>query len=189
DGAAQPAERHRVPGGRGLGTARHRGRHVGRVRDGRARRGAHRNAALSGAAALILAGTVGLDGGLILRRWLAADIGAGLFVLSVVAATGRLAAVALPGRGIISTALVILLVALGVRYLPAPARRGPQLAGALAAGTTAVIILARAFDGITASVRAATPFWKADIVGYPGRVAEATGPDAWQLAVAVLIIT
>ena len=147
------------------------------------------NAALSGAAALILAGTVGLDGGLILRRWLAADIGAGLFVLSVVAATGRLAAVALPGRGIVSTALVILLVALGVRYLPAPARRGPQLAGALAAGTTAVIILARAFDGITASVRAATPFWKADIVGYPGRVAEATGPDAWQLAVAVLIIT
>ncbi len=146
-------------------------------------------AALSGAAGLILAGTVGLDGGLIARRWPFADIGAGLFTLALIGATGRLAAVALPGRGLVTTALTILLTALAVRYLPATARRGPQLAGALAAGTTGVVILARALDGIVASVRAATPYWTADLSQYPHRVATAAGPDSWQLALAVLIIT
>jgi hypothetical protein len=152
--------------------------------------GAHTvNAALSGAAALILAGTVGLDGGLILRRWMSADVGAGLFTVALIGATGRLAAVVFPGRGLVTTALVILLVAIGVRYLPPAARRGPQLAGALAAGTTGVIVLARASDGIVASIRTATPFWHADTGRYADRVGAAAGPDSWQLALAALVIT
>ncbi|OLB78641.1 MAG: hypothetical protein AUI14_12640 [Actinobacteria bacterium 13_2_20CM_2_71_6] len=144
--------------------------------------------ALSGAAALLLAGTVGFDAGLIVRRDPMDDIGAGLFTLALIGAAGRLAAVVLPGRGLVSTAGAILVAAIGVRYLPATTRRGPQLAGALAAGTLGLIILGRAADGIAAPLRAA-PAWKADLTQYTHRIATAAGPDSWQLALAALVLT
>ncbi len=146
-------------------------------------------AALAGAAALVLAGTVGFDGGLILRRWPFADVGAGLFTLAIIGAAGRFTAVAVPGRGLVATALAILLAAVALRYVPAVARLGPQVAGALAAGTVGVIVLARGMDGIVATLRAAAPVWKADLTQYQHRVAVAAGPDSWQLALAAFIVT
>ena len=147
------------------------------------------NAALAGAAALLLAGSVALAGGLTVQRRPLEDIGSGVATLSVIGAIGRLAAVTLPGRGLVSSAVAVLLVAIGVRYLPNIARRGPQLAGALAAGTLGLAILGRGADAVAAPVRAALPVWKADLTGYAHQVATAAGPDSWQLALAALILT
>ncbi len=145
--------------------------------------------ALSGAAALILAGTVGLDGGLTMRRVPFPDIGAGLFILALILSAGRLTAVAFPGRGLVATAVAIVLAGLGMRFLPRVAVRGAWVACLLATGTTAIIVFARGEDGIVATLRAATPSWKADLSQYGHRVAVATSPDSWQLALAALILT
>lgn len=147
------------------------------------------HAALGGAAALVLAGTAGLAGGFTVRRRMFADIGAGLDTLAVIGAVGRLVAVTLPGRGLVGSAVAVLATALAVRFVPSVARRGPQIAGALAAGTVGVVILARGADGIVASVRASLPVWHADLGAYAGRVAAVTGPASWQLALAGVILT
>ncbi len=145
--------------------------------------------ALAGSAALLLAGAVALDGGLLVRRRPFADIGAGIATVALIGAVGRLAGVAVPGRGLIFTALAVLLAAVGVRYLPPTAKLGPQVAGALSAGTLGLVILARSVDGIAASIRASLPAWSADLSRYAARVAEATGPGSGQLALAALILT
>jgi len=147
------------------------------------------NSALAGAAALLVAGTVGLAGGLTVHRRPLADVGAGLDTLALIGAVGRFAAVALPGRGLVASAAAVLVAAIGVRYLPTTARRGPQIAGALAAGTLGLVVLARGINGVAAAVRAALPVWKADLSGYAHHVATAAGPDSWQLALTALILT
>jgi hypothetical protein len=145
--------------------------------------------ALAGAAALLLAGTAGLYGALVLGRPPLPDLGSGLATLAVIGALGRLAAVALPGRGLVLTAGAVLATSAGVRFVTPVARRGAQRAGALAAGALGVIILARGFDTITAPLRAAGPAWRADLDRYPSALASAAGPDGWQLAVAAALLT
>jgi hypothetical protein len=145
--------------------------------------------ALAGAAGLLLAGTAGLGGGLLLGRPPLPDLGAGIATLAVIGALGRLAAVALPGRGLVCAAIAVLVTSLGVRFVAPVARRGAQRAGALATAVLGVSILGRGFDAIKAPLIAAGPAWKADLHRYPTALAHAAGPDGWQLVVAAILLT
>jgi hypothetical protein len=145
--------------------------------------------ALAGAAGLLLAASVGLGGGLILRRRPLPDLAGGLLTLAVIGAAGRLAAIALPGRGLVLTAVAILATAFGIRYVTPVAKRGAQIGGALAAAGLGVLLLVRGFDSIKAPLEAATPAWKADLSRYPSVLAHAAGTTGWQLVIAALLLT
>ena len=145
--------------------------------------------ALAGAAGLLLAGAAGLAGGLLLGRTPLPDLGAGLAVLAVVGALGRLGAVVLPGRGLVLTAVTVLAVSLGVPFIAPVAKTGAQRAVALAAGVLGLIIFGRGFDTILAPLRAASPAWRADLHKYPAALAAAAGASGWQLAAAAILLT
>ncbi len=144
---------------------------------------------LGGAAGLLLAATVGLGGGLTLRRWPLPDVATGLATAALICAIGRVTAVALPGWGLVMTGLAILVAGVTVRLLGPLAHQGPRLAGALSAGALALILLGRGLDAIIGPLRASTPAWHADLGRYPHAVAEAAGPGAGQLALAAIILT
>src|SRR5205814_5462113 len=102
-------------------------------------------AVLGAAAALLIAATVGLGGGLLLRRPPLPDVGVALATLAVIGAFGRIAAVVVPGRGLLLTAVAVLVTSLGLRLLGAEGRRGAHWAGGLAAAGLGLIILGRGF--------------------------------------------
>ncbi|GAA5195187.1 hypothetical protein GCM10023322_61350 [Rugosimonospora acidiphila] len=152
--------------------------------------GAHATTvALGGAAGLLLAATVGLGGGLSLRRRPLPDAAAGLATAAVILAIGRVSAVMLPGWGLVMTAIAILVAGLAVRLLGGLAHQGPRLAGALCAGVLGLVLLARGLDAIIAPLRAATPAWHADLGRYARAVATSAGPHSGQLALAAVILT
>jgi hypothetical protein len=144
---------------------------------------------LGGAAGLLLAATVGLGGGLTLHRWPLPDVAAGLATAAVIGAIGRVAAVTLPGWGLVMAALAILVAGVTVRLLGQLAHQGPRLAGALSAGVLGLILLGRGFDAILGPLRAATPAWHADLGRYAHTVAKAAAPGGAQLALAAIILT
>ncbi|MET8064227.1 permease, partial [Micromonospora sp. NPDC005313] len=82
--------------------------------------------------ALLLAALVALAGTLVLRRPPLPDVGAAILTLAVIGALGRVASVALPGRSLLLISAVIALTGLAVRAVPESARRGPQIASAVA---------------------------------------------------------
>lgn len=141
------------------------------------------------AATLILAAVVGLAGALTVRQPPLPDIAAGLLTLAVIGAFGRVLAVALPGRALLLIAAVIAVTGLGVRSVPAPARRGPQLASAVALVVIGVVVAGAAIRAALAAIQAAVPPWRADVAAYPAKLAAAVGPADWQLAAAALLLT
>jgi hypothetical protein len=152
--------------------------------------GAHTvHLALAGAAALLLAAAVGLGGGLMVRRFPFPDVGAGLATLAVIVALGRLAAVAVPGIGLICAASAVVLAAVGALLLGPLARRGPMIAATLAAAVLGLIILINGLPAIIGPIRAASPPWRADLTRYQSTVVASAGHHTWQLAVAALILT
>ncbi|WP_203915766.1 SCO7613 C-terminal domain-containing membrane protein [Rugosimonospora africana] len=144
---------------------------------------------LGGAAGLLLAATVGLGGGLTLRRWPLPDVAAGLATAALICAIGRVTAVTLPGWGLVMTGLAILVAGVTVRLLGPLAHQGPRLAGALSAGVLALILLGRGFDAIVGPLRASSPAWHAHLGSYAHTVAKSAGPGAGQLALAAIILT
>jgi hypothetical protein len=76
-----------------------------------------------------------------------------------------------------------------VPLLPRTARYGPRLASGAAAAVTALVLLAKAGPAITAPIRAARPWWHAELSGYADRIGAAAGPAGWQLAVAGALLT
>jgi hypothetical protein len=146
-------------------------------------------AALRAAATLLAAATVGVYGALQVRQRPLPDVAAGLMTLALIAAASRVAAVALPGRALVLIAAAVAVAGVGVRSLPEWARRGPQLASALALAVLGVVIAANALRTAVAVVRAALPMWRADLSEYPRRLADAVGPAEWQLVAAALLLT
>ncbi|GIJ41109.1 zinc ribbon domain-containing protein [Micromonospora andamanensis] len=138
---------------------------------------------------LLLAATVCLAGTLVLRRPPLPDLGAGVFTLAVIGALGRVASVALPGRALLLIALVITVTGLAVRAVPESARRGPQLASAVALTVSGVVVAGSALRAGIAPVQAALPAWAADLDRYPAELAAAVGPAAWQLAASAFLLT
>lgn len=139
-------------------------------------------------AVLLLAALVGLGGALVLRRPPLPDVAAAVVTLAVIGALGRVASVALPGRALLLIAAVITLTGLAVRAVPEAARRGPQLASAAALTVAGLVVAGGALRAGLAPARAALPAWTADLDRYPGALAAAVGPAAWQLAASALLL-
>ncbi|MEH1016327.1 permease [Micromonospora sp. CPCC 206060] len=146
-------------------------------------------AALAAGAALVLAAAVSLAGALTVGTRPLPDLAAGICTLAVIGALGRLASVALPGRALLLIALVIAGVGVAVRALPEEARRGPQLAAALALTVSGLVVAGGAVRAGLAPIQAALPAWAADLDAYPGRLAASVGPAAWQLAATAFLLT
>ncbi|MBQ1025891.1 SCO7613 C-terminal domain-containing membrane protein [Micromonospora sp. C95] len=138
---------------------------------------------------LLLAAAVCLAGTLVLRRPPLPDLGAGVFTLAVIGALGRIASVALPGRALLLIAVVITVTGLAVRAVPESARRGPQLASAVALTVSGVVVAGSALRAGVAPIQAALPAWAADLDRYPAELAAAVGPAAWQLAASAFLLT
>ncbi|MFJ8202451.1 SCO7613 C-terminal domain-containing membrane protein [Micromonospora chalcea] len=145
-------------------------------------------AAASGAV-LLLAALVALAGTLVLRRPPLPDVGAGILTLAVIGALGRVASVALPGRSLLLISAVIALTGLAVRAVPEAARRGPQLASAVALTVSGLVVAGGALRAGLAPLRAALPAWSADLSGWHAELARAVGPTGWQLAASALLLT
>ncbi|MGW0432967.1 DUF2157 domain-containing protein [Micromonospora sp. NPDC003197] len=139
--------------------------------------------------ALVFAAGVGLAGALGLGRAALIDLAAGVLTLAVIGAVGRMAAVALPGRALLVVAAVIALAGLGVRALPEIARRGPQLAAAVALSVTGLVVAGGALRAGLAPIRAALPAWDADLVFYADKLEAAVGTAGWQLATTAFLLT
>ncbi|WLS46151.1 permease [Micromonospora profundi] len=138
---------------------------------------------------LLLAAAVGLAGALVLRRPPLPDVGAGILTLAVIGAFGRIASVALPGQSLLLIAAVITATGLAVRAVPEAARRGPQIASAVALTVSGLVVAGGALRAGVATVRAALPAWGADLDGYAAELAAAVGPNTWQLAAAAFLLT
>ncbi|MFC6015740.1 SCO7613 C-terminal domain-containing membrane protein [Plantactinospora solaniradicis] len=83
--------------------------------------------------------------------------------LALVVSLSRLAAVLLPGFALLTTAAVVLLVALGVRLLPTAWRRGPASATGIALAAVAAVTSALAVARALQVLLAGTPAWRADV--------------------------
>ncbi|WP_174534716.1 SCO7613 C-terminal domain-containing membrane protein [Micromonospora chalcea] len=145
--------------------------------------------AAAAGSALLLAALVALAGTLMLRRPPLPDVGAGILTLAVIGALGRVASVALPGRSLLLISAVIALTGLAVRAVPEAARRGPQLASAVALTVSGLVVAGGALRAGLAPVRAALPAWSADLSGWHAELARAVGPTGWQLAASALLLT
>ncbi|MFD6562827.1 SCO7613 C-terminal domain-containing membrane protein [Micromonospora profundi] len=145
--------------------------------------------ATSAGLVLLLAAAVGLAGALVLRRPPLPDVGAGILTLAVIGAFGRIASVALPGQSLLLIAAVITATGLAVRAVPEAARRGPQIASAVALTVSGLVVAGGALRAGVATVRAALPAWGADLDGYGAELAAAVGPNTWQLAAAAFLLT
>ncbi|MEU4679406.1 permease [Micromonospora sp. NPDC023737] len=138
---------------------------------------------------LLLAAIVGMAGTLALRRPPLPDLGAGVLTLAVIGALSRVASVALPGRALLLIAGVIAVTGLAVRAVPEAARRGPQLASAVALTVSGLVVAGSALRAGVAPLRAALPAWAADLDRYPAELAAAVGSADWQLAASAFLLT
>ncbi|MFC0508098.1 SCO7613 C-terminal domain-containing membrane protein [Micromonospora costi] len=138
---------------------------------------------------LLLAAGTGLAGTLALRRPPLPDLGAAIVTLAVIGALSRIASVALPGRALLLISAVIAVTGLAVRAVPEAARRGPQLASAVALTVSGLVVAGGALRAGVAPVRAALPAWAADLDRHAAELAAAVGPTAWQLAASAFLLT
>jgi hypothetical protein len=145
------------------------------------------DASVRAGAALITAAVVGLAAGLLFRHWPMREVWAGVATAAAVAGFGRIGAMTLPGWGLIATSVALVATAFLVRLLPVYARRGARIAGAVATGLTALVIVARGWGAFTGPLAAAMPAWNADIGRYATVVANHLHHHSGQLPVATLL--
>lgn len=112
------------------------------------------------------------------------DLAAAAVAGSLVATMARIAAILLPGAELAATAGLLLLVAVGVRAMPAEWRRGPILGVALSGGVLAVIA---GYDAVVAGLRVLAtpgPLWAANLDVWP----VGGGHTAWQAPIALVLL-
>jgi hypothetical protein len=146
-------------------------------------------AAVRAGAVLVLACAVGMAGSLTLRQQPLRDLTAGLMTLAVIAAAGRVAAVAMPGRAMLVVSAVVVITGFGVHALRERDRRGPQLASAAALAVLGVVVAGNSLRAAIAPVRAALPPWEANLGEYAGRLDAAVGSAGWQLVFSAFLLT
>jgi hypothetical protein len=145
------------------------------------------DASVRAGAALVTAAVVGLAAGLLFRHWPMCEIWAGVATAAAVAGFGRIGAMTLPGWGLIVTSVALVATAFLVRLLPGYARRGAQIAGAIATGLTALVIVIRGWGAFAGPLAATMPAWNADIGRYAATVASHLHHHSGQLPVATLL--
>ncbi|BCB85107.1 hypothetical protein Psuf_024200 [Phytohabitans suffuscus] len=147
-------------------------------------------AALGAGLTLILAAAVGVAGAAALGQRTVVDVAAGVLTLAVIGAAAQAVAVSVPGRALLLIAAVIALTGLGVRAVPEPYRRGPQLASAAALIVMGIVVAGTALRAAIAPVSLVLPdVWDADLSGYQAHLADAAGSGGWQLAASALLLT
>ncbi|NJC71503.1 permease [Planosporangium thailandense] len=116
------------------------------------------------------------------------DLAAAAVTASATAALARVLALAVPGIGLVTTAVLVLSVAIVVRSMPPRQRRGP-ITGELLIGAVITVASGVAAVGAGAGViDAATPVWHAALGPAWLRTAEQYDLYGWQPPVALLLI-
>jgi hypothetical protein len=110
------------------------------------------------------------------------DIAAAAATVAICGALARVAALALPDAPLVIAAVVVLIVAFGIRALPEEWRRGPVRGLAVAGLAVAAIAGWQALAGALRIISAPGPIW-ASQVSDP----VAASPGAWQAPIALLL--
>ena len=105
---------------------------------------------------------------------------------ALIFAMARLLSVAVPGIGLVTTMAMVFPISVGVRVLPEAWRRGPRIGASTVAGAIGLVTAGIAVTEGVRTLAAATPWWHADLVAFPGRVAE-WAPYGWQVPVTLLL--
>jgi hypothetical protein len=113
-------------------------------------------------------------------------LGAALSTAALIVALARLAAVVVPGIGLVTTEAMVLVTASAVLLLPERWRRGPRLGGVAIGGTVALVLAGIAVTEAVHAAMASGPFWSADLVTWTQRVAGWT-PYGSQVPVGLLL--
>ncbi|MEV4706547.1 SCO7613 C-terminal domain-containing membrane protein [Actinoplanes sp. NPDC049316] len=112
------------------------------------------------------------------------DIAAAAATVAVCGALARVAALAFPDAPLAVAAVMVLIVAFGVRALPADWRRGPVRGLAVAGLVVGVIAGWQALGNGLRIIAAPGPVWASDIGALPATAP----PGAWQAPFALLLI-
>jgi hypothetical protein len=116
------------------------------------------------------------------------DLAAAAVAASATAAMARVLSLVIPGYGLVTTAALVLIVALGVQAMPPDWRRGP-IAGEMIIGTVILVVTGGAAIGAAAGViKAASPVWEADLGAAWGRTAHEYAAYGAQPPIALLLI-
>ncbi len=105
---------------------------------------------------------------------------------ALIFAMARLLSVAVPGIGLVTTMAMVFPISIGVRALPEAWRRGPRIGAGAVAGAIGLVTAAIAVTEGVRTLAAATPWWRADLVAFPGRVSD-WAPYGWQVPVTLLL--
>ncbi|HET6214791.1 MAG TPA: permease, partial [Micromonosporaceae bacterium] len=141
---------------------------------------------LLGAVLLWLAPSI--DAGRRADRWVdGADVAAAAVVAGMIGSLARLAALAVPGTGLTTVAVLVLLVALGVRTMPPHWRPGPALGCGLAGALVTGVAGWAAVRGALRVIVAANPIWHANLADWAATVAPARG-YGWQTPASLLLL-
>jgi hypothetical protein len=113
-------------------------------------------------------------------------LGAALAIATMIAGLARLAAAAIPGVGLVTTTLMVLLAAIGVRALPETRRRGPRYGVAVVGGGIGLVTAAIAVTEAARTLAATMPWWRTDLVAWSDRVT-AWAPYGVQVPLSLLL--
>jgi hypothetical protein len=116
------------------------------------------------------------------------DMAAAVVTAGVVGALARTASHLVPGFGLVTVALLVLLLAASVRAMPAAWRRGPITGGVLIGAAVAATTGAAAVAGTIGVIRAADPIWHADIGPAWTHTASRFSEFGWQPPVALFLL-
>ena len=135
---------------------------------------------------LLLAAAVGIAAGRLAGRDALRHIATGAAALAIIASVSRVNALALPQYTLVLTAATASGIAVAAGFLPANARRGPQVGSLIGAALAALVVAVSASSTAAAVVRAAiTPsVWAADLAGYAERV----GTTSWQVPASAVLL-
>lgn len=116
------------------------------------------------------------------------DMAAAVVTAGVIGALARTASHLVPGFGLVTLALLVLLLAVSLRAMPAQWRRGPIAGGVLIGAAVAATTGAAAIAGAVGVIRAADPVWHADIGPAWSHTASRFAEFGWQPPVALLVL-
>ncbi|MDG4828674.1 permease [Solwaraspora sp. WMMD1047] len=112
------------------------------------------------------------------------DFAAAAATAALVATLARIATILVPGAEIAAAAFLIMVVAVGIRTMPADWRRGPILGAAVSGAVVAVIAGWTALSGGLRVLATPGRIWAADLNSWPAGPAE----GAWQAPVALVLL-
>jgi hypothetical protein len=118
------------------------------------------------------------------RPWDGADLAAAAVTTALLASLIRIASLVSPGTELFAGAAIVLVLAIGLRALPAEWRRGPVLGATLGGAIVAAIAGVLALRGGLQVLGVEGRIWHGDLSALP----TSPGPDAWQAPAALLLL-